>query len=114
MKPYLEMLLQPVWVCVGSVSVLPNNLAGGNDSQGASLAAGVFNGVDGNYWATLRFDVTGLISEPEATTTLSNDPLGTNTSPDCILWAASILAVETEPPVFDHFSFFPLISQGDK
>ena len=80
--------------------------------EGQNIAEGVFNGVDGDFWATLRFDVSGLITEPDATTIISNDPLG-NThspdSPDCILWAATILSLETEPPVFDNASFLPLI-----
>jgi hypothetical protein len=77
--------------------------------EGQNIASGVFNGVDGDYWATLRFDVSGLISEPDITTSLSNDPFGNNNSPDCLLWAASILALETEPPVLDHSAFFPLL-----
>jgi hypothetical protein len=79
--------------------------------EGHNIAGSVFNGVDGDYWGTLRFDVSGLITEPDATTTISNDPPGNSNTPDCILWAASILALETEPPVFDHFSFLPLISR---
>ncbi len=77
--------------------------------EGQNIANGVFNGVDGDFWATLRFDVSGLIVEPDATTTISNDPLGDNNSPDCILWAASILALETEPPVYTHTVLLPLI-----
>jgi hypothetical protein len=76
--------------------------------EGSTIAGGVFSGADGEYWDTLRFDVSGLISEPDATTTITNDFPGNPYSPDCLLWAASVLAVETEPPVFDHFSF-PLI-----
>jgi hypothetical protein len=79
--------------------------------EGQNIAEGVFTGVDGDYWGTLRFDVSGLITEPDATTTINNDPPGNTNTPDCLLWAASILAVETEPPVFDHFIFLPLISR---
>jgi hypothetical protein len=73
--------------------------------EGQPIAGSVFTGIDGDFWGTLRFDVTGLINEPDATTTINNDAPGT----DCLLWAASILSVETEPPVFDHFIYLPLI-----
>ncbi len=77
--------------------------------EGQDIAKSVYNGVDGDYWGTLRFDVSGLITEPDATTAISNDPPGNTNSPDCLLWAASILAVETESPVFDHIYFLPFI-----
>ena len=77
--------------------------------EGQHIAGSVFNGVDGEHWGTLRFDVSGLITEPDATTTISNDPPGNTNPPDCLLWAASILALETELPVFDHFLFLPVI-----
>ncbi len=80
--------------------------------EGSTLANGVFSGADGESWDTARFNVTGLISEPDATTTISNDFPGNPNSPDCLLWAASILAIETEPPVFDHFTFLPLLSRS--
>ena len=32
--------------------------------EGQPIAGSVFNGADGDYWGTLRFDVTGLINEP--------------------------------------------------
>jgi hypothetical protein len=79
--------------------------------EGSTLVGGVFSGTDGQYWDTSRFDASGLISEPDATTTIINDPPGNVNSPDCLLWAASILAVETEPPVYDHFYFLPLIAR---
>lgn len=67
--------------------------------EGASIANNVFNGVDGDSWGTLTFDVTGRISEPTATTTVSNNVPDNPESPDCLLWAARIFSVETEPPV---------------
>ena len=73
--------------------------------EGSSIASNVFNGVDGDYWGTLRFDVSGLISEPNATTTITNDNI------DCLLWAATILSVETEPPVMDQIVYLPLIER---
>ena len=83
--------------------------------EGTSIGENVFTGVDGEHWGTLNFDVSGLITEPDATTTINNVLPVNNTdsagSPDCLLWAASILAVETEPPVFDNFYFLPLISR---
>jgi hypothetical protein len=79
--------------------------------EGQNIGEGVFNGVDGDYWGTLRFDVGSLISEPDATTTINNNPPSNTNTPDCLLWVASILAVETEPPVFDNFYFLPLISR---
>lgn len=63
--------------------------------EGVSIADNVFTGVDGDHWGTLTFDVSGLLNEPEATTTINRRSDG-----DCLLWSASVLSVETEvPPV---------------
>jgi hypothetical protein len=75
--------------------------------EGTSIANNVFTGVDGDYWGTLTFDVTGLVTEPEVTTTLNNNDPGNPDSPDCLLWAATVFSVESEAP--DNFLFFPLI-----
>ena len=78
--------------------------------EGASIATDVFTGVDGPYWGTLRFDVTGLVSEPEVTTTINNDDPTDPTSPDCLLWAATIFSVETERDVvLPEVFYLPLI-----
>jgi hypothetical protein len=51
--------------------------------EGVSIANKVFTGVDGDYWGTLTFDVTGLVTELEVTTTISkNDPENPD-SPGC-------------------------------
>lgn len=73
-------------------------VSGNVSFEGTSIANNVFNGVDGNDWGTLTFDVSGLISEPRATATISNNVPGEPESPDCLLWAATILSVETEQP----------------
>jgi hypothetical protein len=80
--------------------------------EGVSIATDVFTGVDGPYWGTLSFDVTGLVSEPEVTTTINNENPSDPTSPDCLLWAATVFSVETErgvviPEVF----YLPLIGR---
>ncbi len=82
--------------------------------EGVPIGSNVFNGEDGNYWGTIRFDVTGLIVEPEATTTISNLNPNTPGDPDCLLWAATILAVETEPPVYTDFLYFPWMMVGEE
>ena len=69
--------------------------------EGTSIANNVFNGVDGDAWGTLTFDVTGLVSEPRSTTTINNNVPDNPVSPDCLLWAATIFSVETEPPAAD-------------
>jgi hypothetical protein len=79
--------------------------------EGSTIAGSVFNGVDGEHWGTLVFDVSGLISEPDADTTIRNDTPGSFVSPDCLLWAASILTVESEPPVLDNQFYLPWVSR---
>ena len=78
--------------------------------EGTSIANNVFTGVDGDHWGTLTFDVTGLVTEPSATTTINNiDPTDPE-SPDCLLWAATVFSVETERNVFlPHSLYFPLV-----
>jgi hypothetical protein len=67
--------------------------------EGNSIASDVFTGVDGPYWGTLTFDVTGLVTEPEVVTTINNEEPSDPTSPDCLLWAATIFSVRTERDV---------------
>jgi hypothetical protein len=76
--------------------------------EGTSIGDNVFNGTDGQHWGTVTFDVTGLVSEPSSTTTINNNDPNNPTSPDCLLWAATIFSVETEPPVFTDFLYFPV------
>jgi hypothetical protein len=76
--------------------------------EGYSIASNVFNGVDGDFWGTLSFDVTGLVSEPTAATIINNHDPSNPDSPDCLLWAATVFSVETEPPVFDEILYIPL------
>jgi hypothetical protein len=77
--------------------------------EGTPIANNVFNGVDGNYWGTVTFDVTGLVSEPSSTTTINNNDPDNPTSPDCLLWAATIFSVQTEQPVVDIDFYLPLV-----
>ena len=79
--------------------------------EGVSVANNVFTGVDGNYWGTLTFDVTGLVSEPDATTTINNLDPSDPASPDCLLWAATVFSVETERQVNLELIYFPVISR---
>ena len=71
----------------------------GNVSVNAkAIANGVFSGVDGNYWGTHTFDVTGLISTAPLTTTINDNDPGNPHSPDCLVWAATVLSVTTGTP----------------
>jgi hypothetical protein len=81
--------------------------------EGTSIANNVFTGVDGDYWGTLTFDITGRVTEPSSTTTINNlNPLDPD-SPDCLVWAATIFSVETERDVVLSQNFFmPLIVTG--
>lgn len=74
--------------------------------EGTSIAHNVFTGVDGPYWGTLTFDVTGLVTEPESATTLNNNDPSNPSSPDCLLWAATVFSVETERNVVLSESLF--------
>jgi hypothetical protein len=78
--------------------------------EGTSIANNVFTGVDGDYWGTLTFDITGRVTEPSSTSTINNtNPLDPD-SPDCLLWAATVFSVETERDVVLSQNFFmPLI-----
>lgn len=79
--------------------------------EGTSIANNVFNGVDGDYWGTLTFEVSGLVSEPTSTTAINNNDPNNPDSPDCLLWGATIFSVETEAPIFDNFIFLPTIAR---
>ena len=85
--------------------------SGNVNFEGQQIAQNVFTGVDGDYWGTLTFDVTGLVTEPNATTTINNDNPANPDSPDCLLWAGTVLAIETEPPaIFDFIYYLPILS----
>jgi hypothetical protein len=74
--------------------------------NGETIAADVIDGGDGEYWDTLSFEVTGLVSASPATTSINNAPSSPG-SPDCIAWAATVFSItspEIEPAdVLDHF-----------
>lgn len=72
--------------------------------EGSLLASNVFTGTEGDYWDTLRFDASGLLTAPEATTTLDNRGVGT--TPDCLLWAAVVLSVQAQPQ--DYRVYLPM------
>jgi hypothetical protein len=71
---------------------------------GSILDSNAFTGTDGDYWDTLRYDISGLAGGPEAATTLDNRGVGT--SPDCLLWAGVVLSVQVEPQ--DQRVYLPL------
>ncbi|MFZ6030169.1 MAG: DUF3344 domain-containing protein [Chloroflexota bacterium] len=76
--------------------------------NGTSIASNVFNGSDGDYWGTLTFDVTALVQNPSVTTQISNlAPVGS--TPDCLLWAATIFSITRPVPVYDEFIFVPIV-----
>ena len=79
--------------------------------EGTNIANGVFTGVDGEHWGTLSFDVTGLITEPEATTTINNNDPNNPFSPDCLLWAGTVLSVVTELPNYEFSYYFPVVGR---
>ena len=85
--------------------------SGNLNFEGHTIGENVFDGVDGNYWGTLTFDVTGLVTEPNVTTTMSDDNPNDPTSPDCLLWVGTVLSVQTEPPHLDFHLYFPLVAK---
>jgi hypothetical protein len=85
--------------------------SGSVNFEGQNIANNVFTGVDGEHWGTLSFDVTGLITEPEATTTINNNNPGGPYSPDCLLWAGTVLSVATELPDYSYKLYFPIIAR---
>jgi hypothetical protein len=76
--------------------------------NGTSIAENVFNGVDGDFWGTLSFDVTSLTGEAPATTTLNDENPGDPDSPDCLLWAGTVFSVTSPEPVFNQMLFLPI------
>lgn len=72
--------------------------------EGNLLDSNVFQGTDGDYWDTLQFDASGLLSAPTAVTTIDNRGVGT--SPDCLLWTAAVLSVQAQPQ--DQRIYLPL------
>jgi hypothetical protein len=76
--------------------------------NGTSIASNIFNGVDGEYWGTLTFDVTALVDSAPVTTAIDNEaPEGE--SPDCLLWAATVFSVTPPQPVYDQFLYLPVV-----
>lgn len=59
------------------------------------IAYNVFTGIDGDYWGSLSFDVTALVDGPTMTTVIDNNIAGNEESPDCLLWAGTVLTVTT-------------------
>jgi hypothetical protein len=59
----------------------------------------------------LNFDVTGLVTGSSSTTTINNNDPDNPTSPDCLLWAATVFSVEPERPVMGETLYLPLVSR---
>jgi len=76
--------------------------------NGTSIANNVFNGVDGDFWGTLSFDVTSLTGEAPATTTINDENPGDPDSPDCLLWVGTVFSVTSPEPVFTQEMFLPI------
>lgn len=77
--------------------------------DGTSIAHNVFNGVDGDHWGTLTFDVTALSPTDPSTTTIHNQQPGEQETPDCLLWAATVFSVTPPQPEFDVLIYLPLV-----
>lgn len=60
--------------------------------NGYPIANNVFTGIDGEYWGNLTFDVSGLSPGPSSTTTINNNNPQNPSSPDCLLWVATIFS----------------------
>lgn len=74
-----------------------------------SIAHNVFNGVDGDFWGTLSFDVTALSPTDPSTTTIHNRQADEQETPDCLLWAATVFSVTPSQPEFDVQLYLPLV-----
>lgn len=77
--------------------------------EGTSIANNVFNGVDGDYWGDLTFDVTALSPSDPASTTIDNEIVGDEDSPDCLLWAATVFSVTAPEPAYAYFAHLPVL-----
>ncbi|HEX6303023.1 MAG TPA: DUF3344 domain-containing protein [Anaerolineales bacterium] len=77
--------------------------------NGTEIAHNVFNGVDGDFWGTLTFDVTALSPTDPSTTTINNQQLDEQDTPDCLLWAATVFSVTPPQPEFDVQLYLPLV-----
>lgn len=62
--------------------------------NGQWIGSDLFEGAEGDYWDTYSQDVSSLVGEAPASTTVNNDSAD---SFDCLLWAATIFSV-TSPP----------------
>jgi hypothetical protein len=78
--------------------------------NGETIASNVFNGVDGAYWGTLRFDVSALNPNAPSTTTIDNQFSDNGAGPDCLLWAATIFSVSSPQPFREPPIFLPLMA----
>jgi hypothetical protein len=79
--------------------------------NGTSIAHNVFNGNDGNYWGTLTFDIAGLSPTSPSTTTIHNLQTGDQSSPDCLVWTATIFSVTPPQPNIEVQAYLPLINK---
>ena len=70
--------------------------------EGESIAHDVFTGVDGDFWGTITFDVTSLVSKSPVTTTIDDKDPDNPDSPDCLLWAGTVFSVTSSAAVEDH------------
>lgn len=86
---------------------------GNVEFDGTTIANNVFTGVDGDYWGTLRFDVSDIVVEPDATTTINNDNPDDPDSPDCLLWAATVFSAQTEQPVLENPVYLPFVVKNN-
>jgi hypothetical protein len=61
--------------------------------RGTVLGTDVFVGSNGNYWDTLTYPVTNLVTTNTATTAINNRGV---TNPDCLLWVGTVFSVASQ------------------
>jgi hypothetical protein len=76
----------------------PEFQTGDVNLNGQVIANNLFSGTAGDYWDNITLDITNRELEHLSTTSIDNIQAG-QTSPDCIVWAATLLSVTTEMPL---------------
>jgi hypothetical protein len=78
------------------------------------IATNIFNGVDGAYWGTIRFNITNVadlnIADP-TTTTINNMHPDNGIGPDCLLWAVTVFSATPPQPEYAERMYMPIINQ---
>jgi hypothetical protein len=76
------------------------------------IGTNIFNGVDGAYWGTIRFNITHLGPTDPTTTTINNEHPDNGVGPDCLLWVGTVFSVTPTQPEYVPPIYLPLLLQS--